>query len=124
MADQPEEGEDAAAAPADGGVERDDPHVGLRPRTPAEDRHVLRPGLRALQLRVSRRGDGGVRRRRCGRTAGARSGGSGTSAPWTRPGCADRRSVGDGDHADQLAGSSQHRTALKTCQQMKEVLSR
>ena len=88
MPDQPEEGEDAAATPADRGVERDHPHVGLRPRAPAEDRHVLRP-LLPLQLRVGRRGDVGVGRGRCG-TARAR-----WSAPWRRPGGAHRRSVGD-----------------------------
>ena len=57
MSHQPEEGEDAAAAPTDRGVERDHPHVGPRPRTPAEDRHVLRPHLLALQLGVGGRGD-------------------------------------------------------------------
>ena len=70
MSHQPEEGEDAAAAPAHRGVERDHPHVGLRPRAAAQDRHVLPPGvLVALQLTVGGWRDVGVRWGSCGRTA-------------------------------------------------------
>ena len=61
MSDQPEEGEDGAAAPAHRGVQGDDPHVGLRPRAAAQDRHVFRPHVLGLQLRVGRWRDVGVR---------------------------------------------------------------
>ena len=106
MSHQPEEGEDAAAAPTDRGVERDHPHVGLRPRTPAEDRHVLRPHLLALQLGVGGRGDVWVGRGGRGGTAGGRPGGGG------------RGPVGHRDHGDwrPLAGPSRHLTFLETCQ--------
>ena len=100
MTDQPEESEDGAAAPADRGVERDHPHVGLRPGAAAQDRHVLRLVLPlSLQGGVGRRGDGGVGRGCCG-TVRARPRTS--PAPGHSPGRAERRSVGDGDHAEML----------------------
>ena len=101
MSDQPEEGEDGAAAAADRGVERDHPHVGLRPGAAAQDGHVL-PLVLPLSLQGGVGGgrDGGVRRGCCG-TVRARPRTS--SASGHSPGGAEWRSVGDGDHAEMLA---------------------
>ena len=75
---QPQEGEDTAAAAADGGVELHDPEVGGELGAPQLDGDVL---CFRLVLGVGRRGDRGVRR-----------GGSGG------PGTGDRGAVGERDH--------------------------